>query len=83
MMGFLPDEDEELEVDEDGAKMYIVFSTDCGEYQHWQSYLLFFSAVRVRQPGFITRIASGCTDDQIQAAKEWHEEVIEIPLLLE
>lgn len=75
MQGFLPSDDESLEQDEGGRIMYTVFSTDCGAFQHWQSYLLFFSAMRIRQPGFITRIASGCSDDQINEAKEWHEEV--------
>lgn len=76
-LGFLPAEDEDLEVTSDGETLYIVFSTDCGAFQHWQSYLLFFSAARIRQPGFITRIASGCTDEQKQEAKEYHQEHIE------
>jgi len=78
MQGFLPSEDENLEQSQDGSSMYIVFSTDCGKFQHWQSYLLFFSAMRIRQPGFITRIASGCTDAQKSEAIEWHEEHIAV-----
>lgn len=74
-LGFLPAEDGDLETTEDGTTIYTVFSTDCGSFQHWQSYLLFFSAVRIKQRGFITRIASGCTDEQIEEAKEWHQEV--------
>ena len=74
-LGFLPTEDGDLETTEDGTTIYTVFSTDCGSFQHWQSYLLFFSAVRIKQRGFITRIASGCTDEQIEEAKEWHQEV--------
>lgn len=72
-LGFLPEEDGELEQTSDGKTLYIVFSTDCGSFQHWQSYLLFFSAVRIRQPGFITRIASGCTEEEKQEAKEWYQ----------
>lgn len=72
-LGFLPAEDGDLEQTEDGKTLYIVFSTDCGAFQHWQSYLLFFSAVRIRQPGFITRIASGCTEEEKQEAKEWYQ----------
>lgn len=74
-MGFLPNEDGDLEQASDGTTLYTVFSTDCGSFQHWQSYLLFFSAARVKQSGFITRIASGCTEQQKQEAREWHLEV--------
>ena len=42
----------------------IVFSTDCSLYQQWQSLLLFHSAYLVKQPGWIVRIASGCTSAQ-------------------
>jgi hypothetical protein len=43
-------------------RYHLVFSTDCGGYQNWQSMALFLSADAVRQPGVITRIASGCTE---------------------
>jgi peptidyl serine alpha-galactosyltransferase len=50
----------------------IVFSTDCSDYQHWQGILLYYSAVRIQQPGTITRIASGCTLKQQETiASEW------------
>ena len=75
VLGFLPSEDEKLKVADDGTTLYTVFSTDCGPFQHWQSYLLFFSAMRIKQAGFITRIASGCTDEQKQEANKWHQEV--------
>lgn len=54
--------------------MHIIFSTDCSPYQDWQSILLFYSAIivanysgdnrRGQGPGPITRIASGCTEEQ-------------------
>mmetsp|Transcript_40926 Transcript_40926/g.96041 ORF Transcript_40926/g.96041 Transcript_40926/m.96041 type:complete len:548 (-) Transcript_40926:190-1833(-) len=58
--------------------MHLVFSTDCSSYQHWQSYLLFYSALRVHQDqvGYVTRIASGCTDSEIAEFKSWHEKHI-------
>jgi len=59
-----------------GATLHIIFSTDCGTYQHWQSYLFFHRAYSIRQPGYITRIASGCTEKQLQDEKAWHEEHI-------
>jgi len=54
--------------------IHIVFSTDCGPYQHWQAYQFFLSALRVRQPGRVTQIASGCTNDEARLLKEWHAE---------
>jgi len=57
-----------------GARMHVVFSTDCGSFQHWQSYLLFYSALRVGQPGHVTRIASGCHPDEEERALAWFEE---------
>lgn len=52
--------------------LHLVFSTDCSPYMHWQSYLFFFSAMRIDQPGIITRIASGCTEEQLSNENEWH-----------
>lgn len=43
------------------SDIHIVFSTDCGEFQDWQTLLLFHSALTVGQ-GPVTRIASGCDD---------------------
>eukprot|EP01083_Nonionella_stella_P125576 379818_1 len=43
---------------------HMVFSTDCSAYQQWQSYLLFYYAMKNGQPGTVTRIASGCTEEQ-------------------
>ena len=47
--------------------------TKGGSYQHWQSYLFFHSARKIRQPGYVTRVASGCTDDELSKEKEWHD----------
>lgn len=71
-MGFSPDQDAQLETSKDGT-YHIVFSTDCGKSQQWQSYLLFFGAMRVQQSGFVTRIASGCSDSEKAATQEWHQ----------
>lgn len=60
----------------DGRMYHLIFSTDCSEFQHWQSYLLFHSALKVQQPGTVTRIASGCTDDEKIRLQEWHKEHI-------
>ena len=53
--------------------LHIIFSTDCGTYQHWQSYLFFHRAYTIHQPGYITRIASGCTEQQLQYEQLWHD----------
>jgi len=53
---------------------HLVFSTDCSAFQHWQSYLVFHSAMKVNQPGTVTRIASGCTDEEAAAEQKWHDE---------
>ena len=74
-LGFHPNEDGEMETTGDGTSLYVVFSTDCGEFQQWQTYLLFFSAMRARQLGLITRIASGCTEEEKLKVERWHQEV--------
>uniref|UniRef100_A0A7S4JEG4 Uncharacterized protein n=1 Tax=Odontella aurita TaxID=265563 RepID=A0A7S4JEG4_9STRA len=60
------------EADHLGTRLHIVFSTDCSTFQHWQSYLMFYSALRVVQPGRITRIASGCSGEEGKAELDWH-----------
>lgn len=40
---------------------HVVFSTSCSEQQNWESYVFFYHAMRVQQPGNVTRIASACT----------------------
>lgn len=59
-----------------GPLTHVTFSTDCGSFQHWQSYLLFYSAHKVGQHegGTVTRIASGCSDEQQQSVQKWHDE---------
>lgn len=66
-----PEEDAALEIHSDHTRYHVVFSTDCSPYQHWQSYLVYYSAFKVRQPGHVTRIASGCTEEESVAIKEW------------
>ena len=42
---------------------HMVFSTACSSYQDWQSFLFFYHAHKVSQPGRVTRIASGAPPD--------------------
>lgn len=67
------EEDEALERDADGIRYHLIFSTDCAPYQHWQSYLVYFTAMKVKQPGHVTRIASGCKEDEAQKMVAWFQ----------
>lgn len=72
-----PEEDAQMLRDKDGQMYHLIFSTDCGTYQHWQSYLTFYRAMRVKQPGTVTRIASGCTEEEKVVIKAWFENHIQ------
>jgi hypothetical protein len=43
---------------------YTTFSTACSASQNWQSFIFFFFAAKVQQPGYVIRIASGCSEEQ-------------------
>ncbi len=60
--------------DDYNPNYHLIFSTDCSAFQHWQSYLLFHSALKVGQPGTVTRIASGCSDEEAVKEQKWHDE---------
>ena len=68
-----PDEDAALEKDTDDQVYHVIFSTDCGTYQHWQSYMTFYRAMKVKQPGHVTRIASGCTPEEKTVIEDWFD----------
>jgi hypothetical protein len=55
---------------------HIVFSTSCEDQQHWESYVFFYHAHKVQQPGSVTRIVSGCTDKEGQELQIFHEQHI-------
>ena len=50
--------------DDEEEKIHVAFSTDCTFFQDWQTLLIFYTAMSVKQPGKITRIASGCTPEK-------------------
>eukprot|EP00586_Coscinodiscus_wailesii_P006753 CAMPEP_0172482230 /NCGR_PEP_ID=MMETSP1066-20121228/8493_1 /TAXON_ID=671091 /ORGANISM="Coscinodiscus wailesii, Strain CCMP2513" /LENGTH=513 /DNA_ID=CAMNT_0013245187 /DNA_START=17 /DNA_END=1558 /DNA_ORIENTATION=+ len=72
------EETKKVEAAADGIRYHLVFSTDCSKYQHWQSYIMFHSALKVGQPGRVTRIASGCNDDEIKQVQMWHDRHISL-----
>lgn len=57
------------------GEIHVVFSTDCSEYQDWQTLLLFHSATVVGQKGKITRIASGCDDTKKKSLDELYKKL--------
>lgn len=50
--------------DANGVHYHIVFSTGCSIYQDWQSFVFFYHAMAVNQPGTVTRIVSGCNQEE-------------------
>lgn len=52
---------------EGSDEMHFVFSTSCDPYQDWQSEALAQSFARVGQSGSLTRIVSGCSDEEVKA----------------
>jgi len=58
------------------ANFHVVFSTGCSSGQEWQSFALFHSILMVDQPGDVTRVASGCTDEQLVALQATHQQTV-------
>lgn len=56
---------------------HIVFSTSCTPQQTWESMVFFYHAMKIQQPGNITRIVSGCDTKQTQDLQMWHQEHIQ------
>jgi hypothetical protein len=55
---------------------HIVFSTACSPFQNWQAYVFFYFAWKVKQPGSITQIVSGCPEEKQEAMRTFHKEKI-------
>lgn len=68
-------EQEQINNSGSSPNYHIVFSTDCSGYQKWQSYLLFYSAFKVDQPGTVTRIASGCSEEEEAAERNFQDAI--------
>ncbi|CAB9518491.1 expressed unknown protein [Seminavis robusta] len=58
-------------------EFHIIFSTGCSVKQNWQSYVLYHSIMESGQNGHATRIASGCTPDEVKAIRKIHTTQIE------
>ena len=61
---------------DDFPEHYMAFSTACSPAQSWQSFLFFYYAHKVQQPGHVVRIASACSDRQRAELTALHESVI-------
>ena len=59
--------------DFNGTPLHVVFSTSCSDQMHWESYVFFYHAYKVKQPGTVTRIASGCSDQEAEEAQRFHD----------
>jgi hypothetical protein len=55
---------------------YMTFSTACSSSQNWQSFMFFYYAHKVSQPGYVIRIASGCSQAQQDELIEFHQTTI-------
>jgi hypothetical protein len=55
---------------------YVIFSTGCSPQQNWESYVFFYHAFKVKQPGNVTRLASGCTGKETSDLRLFHEKHI-------
>ena len=59
-----------------GPNYHMVFSTSCSPFQNWQAMAFFHFAKKVKQQGSVTRLVSGCTDEQAAALTKIHSEKI-------
>ena len=61
---------------DDFPEHYMAFSTACSSSQNWQSFMFFYYAHKVSQPGYVIRIASGCSQEQKDELVEFHQSTI-------
>ena len=61
---------------------FMVFSTSCVDQQHWESYVFFYHARKVNQPGTVTRIVSGCSETEEAQQRAFFEMFIQPMALL-
>ena len=64
-------------LDYKGTPLHVVFSTSCSDQMHWESFVFFYHAWKVKQPGTVTRIASGCSDKEAEEATKFHQASIQ------
>jgi hypothetical protein len=57
-------------------KYHTVISTGCSTFQDWQSYVFFYHLLHSGQEGPVTRIASGCNDEDAHTLTDIFEKEI-------
>ena len=60
------------------VRYHTVFSSGCSTFQDWQSYVFFYHLLHSGQEGPVTRIASGCTDEDAKTLQEIFEKEIAV-----
>lgn len=68
--------DEKKKKDPSRPYYHIIFSTSCSDKMHWESYVLFYHAFAVKQPGNVTRLLSGCSDEQAKQQQVFFQQHI-------
>lgn len=71
-----PDLKENL--DKTTPNYHMIFSTSCSPSQDWQAYVFFYNAKKVNQPGTVTRVASGCKDEDRETLQKYHDTKIAV-----
>ncbi len=66
----------QAKVYKDYPEYHVLFSTGCSLQQHWESYVFFYHAYRIDQPGRITRLVSGCKEKEEKELRQFHDEKI-------
>jgi len=62
------------------SKFHIVFSTSCSIFQDWQSYIFFYQISKSGQTGDVTRVVSGCNEqDAADLQKVFHDQIKTLP----
>ena len=59
--------------DNERPPYHVVFSTSCEDQQNWESFVFFYHAFKVKQPGSVTRIASGCSKKDSYDLQKFHD----------
>ena len=59
-----------------GDRYHTVISTGCSTFQDWQSYVFFYHLLHSGQEGPVTRIASGCNDEDAHTLTDIFEKEI-------
>ena len=60
------------------VRYHTVFSSGCSTFQDWQSYVFFFHLLHSGQEGLVTRIASGCSEEESHTLQQIFDKEIAV-----